>query len=401
MKFKQKLFNIIRLIISKFYLKFINIISYSNFKLYKKKHILEYIYHYKDKKISIFSNYRYKVKPGWAFFKSLQSLSLLKNQNLLNKSEVDFFNSAIGQRTLMKPLEEINIFSQKICQRFKDFYYIESLENEPTIRNYHTRNHEILEIFKVNNLKRMNFLNSKIKKKLDVNSNILEIGFVSGGHSIIAFEKLGFNSFGIDNFYDGNFENSLLPYLDVKNQLKSKSTFIKGDISKRNVGLEKNFDLIYSTSVLEHLMDIDGSFLEMNHLLKENGLIFHNYQPYFCVDGGHALGIGDSPFMHLQLNHAEYVEYLKKNRPFENEMAISWISENMNRKISQNIMKEKIKNAGFEIIYFNSFNYHKHNADLTDKVQKNIFKNYDFLSKEDLLGSSVTVIAKKVNSSKL
>jgi len=34
-------------------------------------------------------------------------------------------------------------------------------------------------------------------------------------------------------------------------------------------------------------------------------------------------------------------------------------------------------------------------------VQKNIFKNYEFLTKEDLLGSSVTVIAKKINSSRI
>ena len=227
MKIKQKLFNLIRFIVSEIFLKFINIISFLYSKFYKKNINLEGEYHHNNKKISIFSNYRYKIKPGWAYFKSLQSLSFLKNKNLLNKSEIDFFDSAIGHRTLTKSLEEINFFSQKICQNFKDFFFIESLENEPTLRNFSKRNHEILNIFEINNLKRINFLNSKIKKKLDPNSNILEIGFISGGHSIMAFEKLGFNSFGIDNFYDGNIDDAHLPYRDVKKQLDAKSTFIK------------------------------------------------------------------------------------------------------------------------------------------------------------------------------
>ena len=142
-------------------------------------------------------------------------------------------------------------------------------------------------------------------------------------------------------------------------------------------------------------MDIDGSLLEMNNLLKNNGIIFHNYNPYFCVNGGHALGIGDFPFMHLQLSHEEYISYLKKNRPFESEMAISWVNENMNKKISQKIMKEKLSKAGFEILYFSSFNYNRHNFDITPEIYSNIKRNYNFLTIDDLLGLSVTVIAKK------
>lgn len=395
MNFKQKIFNIFKVILSYTFTKLIYKISLLESKIIKKKYIFEKFYHYSNNKIPIFLDYRYKIKSGWAFFHSLQSLSYLRNKNLLSKSEIDFFNIAIGQRTLMKSLEEINSFAQKVCKRYKYFFFDESLVNSPRLKNDFKRNNEILEIFKKFNLNRMNFLNSKIKKKIKTNSNILEIGYLSGGHSVMAFQELGFNSFGIDNFYDGNFDNECLPYKHVQNQLNSKSTFIIGDISKRNFGYENKFDLIYSTSVLEHLMDIDGSLLEMNNLLKNNGIIFHNYNPYFCVNGGHALGIGDFPFMHLQLSHEEYISYLKKNRPFESEMAISWVNENMNKKISQKIMKEKLSKAGFEILYFSSFNYNRHNFDITPEIYSNIKRNYNFLTIDDLLGLSVTVIAKK------
>ena len=396
MKFKQKLFYFLRFILSYVFTKLIFKISLLVTKISNKKYIFEKNYQSDNRKILVFKNYRYQIKAGWSFFHSLESLSFLKNKKLLSDSEVDFFNTSIGQRTLMKSLEEINLFSQNVCKRYEKFFFKETLNSNPRLRNDLKRNNEIMDFFKKLNLKRINFLNSKIKRKININSNILEIGYISGGHSIMAFQELGFKSFGIDNFYDGNFSNHCLPYKDVKNQLNSNSTFIVGDISKRNLGYENKFDLIYSTSVLEHLIDIDKSLLEMNNLLKDDGIIFHNYNPYFCVDGGHSLGIGDSPFMHLQLSHKEYISYLKENRPFESEIAINWIDQNMNQKVSQKIMKEKIVKAGFEILYFDSFNYRAHNIDLTPKIYNNIKKNYEFLNKDDLLGVSVTFIAKKI-----
>ena len=132
----------------------------------------------------------------------------------------------------------------------------------------------------------------------------------------------------------------------------------------------------------------------MNNLLK-NDIIFHNYNPYFCVNGGHSLGIGDSPFMHLQLDHEEYISYIKKNRPFESSIATDWINNHMNKEISQEIMKSKITAAGFETIYFESFNFHKYNLDFNEEIYCNIKKNYNFLTRNDILGTSVTFIAKK------
>ena len=58
-------------------------------------------------------------------------------------------------------------------------------------------------------------------------------------------------------------------------------------------------------------------------------------------------------------------------------------------------MKEKLSKAGFEILYFSSFNYNRHNFDITPEIYSNIKRNYNFLTIDDLLGLSVTVIAKK------
>ena len=394
MKFKQKILNLFRNIFSHVFTKFFYKISLLNNKISKKIYTIDKEYHFNNKKITIFSNYRYKIKHGWRFFNSLDSLYFLKKKNLLNEKEIFFFENAIGTRTLTIPIQEINIFSQKVCQKFQKFFFKESLENVPKIKNDLKKHYELLYAFKKMNLKNINFLNYITKRILNINSNILEIGYTSGGYSTMAYQELGFNSFGIDNFYDGNFDQTCPIYKDARDQLKSRAVFLKGDISKKNLGYEKMFDLIYSTSVLEHIRDIDSSFLEMNRLLKDNGIIFHHYGPYFCVKGGHALGIGDCPYMHLQLSHNEYISYLKINRPFESEVATRWINENMN-KISQKTMREKIEKAGFEILYFKSFNYDKYNLDLTPKIYKNIKKNYNFLTINDLLGTTVTIIAQK------
>ena len=76
-------------------------------------------------------------------------------------------------------------------------------------------------------------------------------------------------------------------------------------------------------------------------------------------------------------------------------MATDWINNHMNKEISQQIMKNKIIAAGFEIIYFNSFNFHKYNLDFNKEIYCKIKKNYNFLTMNDMLGTSVTFIAKK------
>jgi hypothetical protein len=67
--------------------------------------------------------------------------------------------------------------------------------------SHHQKTHQVL-------LAKLNRFNIDIQ----INSacKILEIGFISGGYSIFAFERLGYQSFGIDNFY-GNIERKNQP----------------------------------------------------------------------------------------------------------------------------------------------------------------------------------------------
>ena len=348
------------------------------------------------KKLIISNSYRYKIKIP-VTQTGLKPLLYLKKKNLLNKSEIHFLREAIGVKTLGKPIEEIKLFSKKVCKKFENFFYEESLVDKtliPKIKLSEKENLKIINYFKTLNIKQINFYNSKIKKKIKSDNKILEIGYSTGGHSLIAFERIGFNVSGIDNFYDGHFKPKILDHLKISEQIKNKINFIQGDISKTN--FDEKFDLIYSTSVLEHINNIEDSLKNMYSLLNSNGSIFHNYNPFFAFNGGHALGIGDAPFMHLRLSIEEYKNYIKLYRPYESEIAIRWLEHSMNKKISQERLKDLIIKNGFKIIHFQSNNLNKFNFDISNKLYKECLKNYDFLKLEDLLGHSITFIATKI-----
>ena len=350
----------------------------------------------KKKKLKIFNNYRYKIKiPKWKT--GIEPLLFLEKKNLLTNSQKSFLKDAIGEKTIGKSIEEIISFGNKVCKNFEKFFFDESLidtKNPPKIKLSELENNEIIGNFQNLNTNQINFYNKKIKKKLKLNDKILEIGYSSGGHSLIAFERMGFKVSGIDNFYDGTFKPIILDHIKISKQIKNNVNFIEGDISKIN--LEDKFDLIYSTSVLEHISDIETSLKNMYSLLNSGGSIFHNYNPYFSFNGGHAFGTGDAPFMHLRLNIDEYNEYIKLYRPHEAKIAIKWLKNSMNKEINQKKLKKLLLSSGFKIIYFQSNNFNNFNFDIDKKIYDECIKNYKFLELEDLLGHSVSFIATKL-----
>lgn len=392
-----------KIILKSFLVNFLNLIInkkvlflFSFLKLDKKNSVSKII-EIKEREIIIFKNYRYKIKIPISST-GLEPLIFLKKKKLLNDNENKFLEKAIGEKTIGKPINEIISFGNLVCKKHKHLFYEESLENNneaPKIKISNDDNNKIISKFIRQNINQLNFLNKKTNKNLLLGSKVLEIGYSTGGHSLIAFEKIGFNTIGIDNFYYGNFKPKILNHDLLAKQIKNNVNFINADISYDNLNLEKEIDLIYSTSVLEHVIDLENAFKQMYKLLKTKGLIFHNYNPFFSVYGGHALGNGDSPFMHLRLSINEYEDYIKNYRPYEAEIAIKWLNNSMNRNINQRRLKSILKNCGFKIVFFQSNNYHKLNFDINKKILNECLKNYNFLELEDLLGHSVTFIASK------
>jgi SAM-dependent methyltransferase len=207
--------------------------------------------------IPVYENYRYSVKPGWKYFSALSSLHSLIKKDLASLAEKEFFHTAKGTRTLTKPLSEIEAVAKKA--------------------------HRVL----FSKLKSFG-----VDAKIQLPSKLLEIGYISGGFSIFAFEKLGFEAYGIDNFYGNEARKSPLTEY-IKKKTGSSVRFISGDITRETDFNNNELDVIYSASVLEHINNLAEAFKEMHRILKPGGVMIHGYNPLSWLNASRAIRILD------------------------------------------------------------------------------------------------------------
>jgi len=344
--------------------------------------------------INLIPNYRWSVKQGWRDFKGLFALSFLNTKGLLNAHQRSFFVESVNEFTITKSEAEIDSFLLSVLDGLdkNPFYkddngdlFIQPSHDflDPKIHHY------------VNLYKRFANKNSELQIAFKNGNKVLEIGFESGGYSIFALEKLGLKVFGIDNGYSGIKDVSSLPLKNAK-ILESNAKFINGDITKKTEFDNNFFDLISSEAVLEHILDLPNAFLEMHRILKPGGLLFHSYDPYFHPGGGHALGILDRPWMHLELNESEYERFLIEKRPFEAKRAFHWYKHGLNKSYTQGEMINCLLNAGFKIIFWESNRINFPAFETIDRdTLRNSYKNYPNISIDDLITSKHSFIAIK------
>ena len=156
------------------------------------------------RRLPVFKNYRYSIKPGWNYFPSLSALHTLIQKGLVATAIRSFFKEAIGNRTLQRPLLEIDEVALRVAMQYQNVFFPETLEPVfqpvpiPSDKEISSRittccsNHRVL-FSKLNSFE-VDIPTQRAPK-------VLEIGYISGGYSLFALERLGFQAFGIDNFY--------------------------------------------------------------------------------------------------------------------------------------------------------------------------------------------------------
>lgn len=347
--------------------------------------------------IPVYSNYRYSLKTGWQSFPGLYHLNSLYKRNKLMESQSKFLQYAKGKRTVMvSAAEALDVAKQAIHQNETLFY--EESSNEfglPHIKPDKITINSTVDYFYRSHTSLLTKLASLHDFHLTSNSLVLEIGYTSGGHSQFAFERLGLQVAGVDNFY-GTTHSSQNLHQILATDLNSHVHFATGDITSKCPFDDESFDFIYSTSVLEHVQDLPSAFSEMHRLLKPGGMIVHNYHPYFCHDGAHALGIGDSPWQHVRLSEDDYITYIKDFRPYEADLTYSWITTSLDRNTPQWLMQRHIVEAGFNLLFWNSLpSPSVHLTTLTTDVISDCLSINPSISIEDLFTKSVTFHARK------
>src|SRR5436190_11234956 len=117
----------------------------------------------------------------------------------------------------------------------------------------------------------------------DENTKILDFGCGEGG-LVYRLRDLGFPAFGFDIHdrvtYRDSSDRGFFGF--VANPITDTSNTVVATKSLRLPFDDDAFDIIVSTSVIEHVMDLGPVMAEISRIMKPDGFAFHLY-PRKCV----------------------------------------------------------------------------------------------------------------------
>ena len=238
-------------------------------------------------------------------------------------------------------------------------------------KDFNNLNDEI-SIEKANKLKNDIKSGVEILSKLGItvnNKKIMDIGCYLGLQCFGAMELGAKESVGIDipqyYFNQATNKNNLNASKVLENKRKnirklhphlnhSKITF--KDLSVFEMDYENEFDIIFSWETFEHIMNPKEALIRIYKALKPGGIIYSQYNPFFCISGGHSMCTLDFPFAHSLLTNEDFKRYVETNIPQNppqkySELSYNFFTKNLNR-MTQNDLKSFIDNAGFELLDF-------------------------------------------------
>ena len=296
--------------------------------------------------IPVLDGYRYRTKPGWKFYGAVRDLVELRRRDGLTPAEVAATREAVGTRCLGLPLDEIEDLLTTAAKRTpQSFLWSDHAPPvlKPSVADTERRIGRLV-LRRERQLRAVGFRSGRDRPRL------LEIGYTSGGHSLAAFERLGFEVAGVDNYYDGVAEESDLPHFTMR-QAGSHAELLVGDISDPETLTGREFELVFSESVIEHLRDPAGAFRQCRRLTAPGGSTVHSYEPYHSVRGGHSPGTLDAPFGHVRVSAEDLERYLRELRPNEVPVAVPWVRGALNR-CTQAQVRAAAERAGLRITHW-------------------------------------------------
>lgn len=172
--------------------------------------------------------------------------------------------------------------------------------------------------------------------------------------------------------------------------------FIEDDVT-RSTQPSASFDAIVSFEVLEHVTRPDLAFQEMARLLKPWGLVYHDYNPFFSVNGGHSLCTLAFAWGHARLDADDFRRYLEELRPAEVDQGLRFYRENLNRMTLADI-RRVVDDAGLELLAVIPWFDRKLTGELKPEVLVEVQRVYPTVTVDDLLATVVSVIARRPRS---
>jgi len=252
-----------------------------------------------------------------------------------------------------------------------------------------------------------------------VNKDILEVGCAYGERSYIMAKYEGTKVHGIDvdeytvdqspdmNAWNAKDIELVHNKLDiVRKELASGfPESVTKKVTFETIGMEgyatpNPHDMIISWDVLEHIIDLPTAFNQMANAVKKGGIVYHKYNPFFAINGGHSLCTLDFFYGHCVLSSEDFERYIREVRPEEEKVALCFYHKCLNRATRSDIKELAIKN-GFEILEYTGIERLGKVADelvedLSGEVLDMVKKHYPTVTVEDLMCDSVHLILRKL-----
>lgn len=252
-----------------------------------------------------------------------------------------------------------------------------------------------------------------------VGKNILEIGCGFGDRCYLMAKYEGTKVHGIDvdeyTVYQSPDINVWSP--EDMEFIHNKIASVREQVSKKfpeNIARKVTFstesieqyttsdphDVIISFDVLEHILDLDSAFRQMAGSLKTGGILSHEYNPFFSLNGGHSLCTLDFYYGHCILSKEDFQRYIEEIRPQEEKIAVNFYNKCLNRATRKDI-RELVGKYGLEIISEkNSSPFTSPEIVVRKELERDILPNvvkiYPKVEVEDLLYNSVHLIMRKI-----
>ena len=161
---------------------------------------------------------------------------------------------------------------------------------------------------------------------------------------------------------------------------------------------DASFDLVFSSSVLEHVRDPRRVLGELRRVLRAGGFAYHHVDPWFSPQGGHSLCILDFPWGHVRLSRDELARYLLQLRPHEAAAALqSYDRDFQSPRLTLSQLAAVFDESGFETLGLWATTLalaDGHRRLLTSRVLAESQRVYPAVTRRDLLTDGITVVAR-------
>ena len=173
-------------------------------------------------------------------------------------------------------------------------------------------------------------------------------------------------------------------------------------VTFQTIGIEdyksiSKHNLVISWDTLEHIIDPPKAFNSMYECMVSGAMAYHEYNPFFALNGGHSLCTLDFLYGHCVLSAEDFERYVREIRPEEEKIDINFYHKCLNRATRADIRKYA-KDSGFEILYFNGIPTVKDKnwqLRVENEILPEVQRIYPTVTLDDLICDSVQLVMRK------